>query len=75
MPLADGYEAEKELKINAEAAAEGITDYLISIGKEKRYGFAIFMFDIEESILQYISDMPREEINRVLKHWLERNVQ
>lgn len=75
MPLSDGYESEKELKLNADAIAEGITEYLTSEGREKRIGFVLFVFDLEESILQYISDMPRENVSRVLKHWIERDVQ
>lgn len=74
MPISDGFQSERELKECAQNIAEGITEHFDFIDKQKRYYFALFVFDTKHGILQYVSDMNAEHVNVALKKHLERSV-
>ncbi len=61
MPLEDGYKTERELKELSTNIAESITMVFEEMGKNRDYGFILFLVDFNTGTLQYISDMKQAD--------------
>lgn len=75
MEIEDKILREKDLRLDAAAVAEAITDYLKEQNRESFIGFAVFIFDTQIGTLQYISDMDREYTSAAIKAWVDRGIQ
>lgn len=75
MSIVNDILAEKELKEDANAIAEGITDYMLSKDKAQTTDFILFVVDRSSGRVQFISDMNRDDSMAILQTWIKRELQ
>lgn len=75
MPLDDDYQIERTLKQLSNEIAPAITDAFNELGINETTGFILFIVDFNTGILQYVSDMGRDDVAVALKAHLAREMQ
>lgn len=71
MPLHDDYKSEKNLKELALGLAPALTQ-ILNEEEHERFGFILFVCDIKEGLMQYISDCDPHESLKTVKLWCAR---
>lgn len=75
MPLQDDYQTEKLLKEIANEVAHGINDAFEELHINQTSGFVLFLLDYNTGVIQYISDMDKEDADLMMTAHIKRNQQ
>lgn len=71
MPLHDDYKSEKDLKDIAVNIAPALNTILDEV-EVQRYGFILFVVDLKEGMMQYISDTDPHQSLLAMEKWCAR---
>ena len=70
-PLHDDYQSERDLRDIANNLAPALTTILDEVVVQ-RYGFILFLVDMKEGLMQYISDQDAEDAVIAIEMWVKR---